>query len=103
MTVFEGEYQYVNLIDGTVSAFVVVDPAKMSKSSKITASIFQCWPILVVTILMTVLAGILIWMAVCMSLLLYNSNINSDNIFEIYSHNDDNDSISLAVVTRLRC
>eukprot|EP00795_Rhopilema_esculentum_P007448 gene7449-13212_t len=63
VTVFEGEYQYVNLIDGTVSAFVVVDPAKMSKSSKITASILQCWPILVVTFLMTVLAGILIWMA----------------------------------------
>ena len=52
------------MIDGTASVFIAVDNTKVSKTTAIMTSIFQCWPIFVVTFLMTVLAGILIWMAV---------------------------------------
>ena len=64
VTIFEGSYQYVNLIDSTASVFVVVDSSRTSKTGAMARSIAQCWPILVVCIFMTLLTGILIWMAV---------------------------------------
>jgi len=63
VTIFEGKYQYVNLIDSTASVFVVVDKSKVSKTAAMISSIGSCWPILVVCICMTILAGILVWMA----------------------------------------
>ena len=64
VTVFEGSYQYVNLIDTTASVFIVVDESQTSKTGAMLKSIARCWPILVVCIFMTLLAGILIWMSV---------------------------------------
>ena len=69
VTIFEGKYQYVNLIDSTASVFIVVDKSKTSKTGAMIRSIGRCWPILVVCICMTALAGILIWMAVSFVLL----------------------------------
>ena len=72
VTIFEGKYQYVNLIDSTASVFVVVDRSKVSKTAAMIRSIGSCWPILVVCICMTILAGILVWMAVSITSLFHS-------------------------------
>lgn len=64
VTIFGGKYQYVNLIENAASVFIVVDPSKTSKTNAMATSIARCWPILIVCICMTLLTGILIWMAV---------------------------------------
>eukprot|EP00794_Sanderia_malayensis_P004564 gene4564-5161_t len=61
-TLYQGQYQYVNIIDSAGSVFVVVDQSKASKTSAIIKSLFGVWPLLVTCLLMMIIAGILLWM-----------------------------------------
>ncbi len=63
-TLYQGQYQYINVIDSTGSVFVVVDQSKASKTSAMVQSLSRVWPLLVVSILMMMVAGILLWMVV---------------------------------------
>ena len=64
ITTYEDVYQYVPILDTTSSAVIIFDPTQISKTNAIFHSVLNCWPVLVMVVSMTTLAGILIWLTV---------------------------------------
>ncbi|XP_048583376.1 protein sidekick-1 [Nematostella vectensis] len=58
---FDGEYPFIPLVESPGFAFLVKSPEMGSVLRRILISIMDMWPIVAVTVLMALLAGVMIW------------------------------------------
>ena len=64
LTVFQNQYQLVQVVESPGSAFIVVDQSKLSKTEAIFTSLVSTWPVFLMAILMASVAGMFIWVFV---------------------------------------
>ena len=64
ITVFQKQYQFVQIVESPGSAFIVVDQTKLSQTSAMFASILGTWPVFLMAMLMANVAGMFIWVFV---------------------------------------
>ena len=69
LTVFQGQYQFVQILESPGSAFIVVDQTKLSKTRVIFKSLLNTWPVVLISLLMACVAGMFIWVFVSVELL----------------------------------
>lgn len=58
-------FYFLPMIDSPGVAFLIVGPEEGAAAKVIFDSILQGWPILVLLVVMSALAGIIMWMLVC--------------------------------------
>ena len=58
------DYNLISLIPPTSIAFVVPRGKRESFPKKLLMSVFEAWPVLILTILLSILAGVLVWLLV---------------------------------------
>lgn len=62
---FQSDYRYVSMINSPGIAWVVRDPlAELDKTAAIMKSLATCWPAIIIIIVFSMVAGIIIFIAV---------------------------------------
>ena len=62
---FQSDFKYVSVIGSPGIAWVVRDPeAELDKTAAIMTSLASCWPAIIIIVLFSMVAGIVIWVAV---------------------------------------
>ena len=65
---FQSDYRYVSMISSPGIAWVVRDPqAELDKAAAIMKSLATCWPAIIIIIVFSMVAGIVIFVAVRIS------------------------------------
>ncbi|XP_048579474.1 uncharacterized protein LOC116616082 isoform X2 [Nematostella vectensis] len=60
-TYYSGAYRYIPLIDSPGFAYIVLQPVPENTGQRIVNSLLATWPYMLITMLITLLAGMLIW------------------------------------------
>ena len=60
-------YRYIPLVESPGVAFIVIEDEVLSPSERLIKEVFATWPYIVVTTLLAVLAGIIIWFLVSLN------------------------------------
>lgn len=62
---FQSSYKFVSIINSPGSAFIVRDPvAELDKTGAIMSSLFSCWPAVIIIVVLSMVAGIVVWLLV---------------------------------------
>lgn len=64
---YQEVYRYIPLVESPGFAFLLIQPETDSPLRAIVSSIIATWPYLLITLMMALLAGIVIWFLVCLS------------------------------------
>lgn len=65
---FQSSYKFVSIINSPGSAFIVRDPvAELDKTGAIMSSLFSCWPAVIIIVVLSMVAGIVVWLLDCES------------------------------------
>jgi hypothetical protein len=62
---YQGDYRYIPLVESPGFAFLLLRPETESPLIAIVNSILATWPYILITLLMALLAGIVVWFMVC--------------------------------------
>ena len=87
MTVLEGKYQYVQVIDDTGSVFIGIDQNNAAKSEKIMQILYTSYPVVLIIALFMVTTGMILWFAVSLHKIAYLLIFSRPHVPKIYSRN----------------
>jgi len=62
---YQGIYRYIPLVESPGFAFLLLAPDTESPFRAILRSIFETWPYILITVVMALIAGIIMWFMVC--------------------------------------
>ena len=67
---YSAYYRYIPLVESPGVAFIIIEKEGLSPSQRLINEVFGTWPYMVITTLLAVLAGMVVWFLVNKNLLL---------------------------------